>query len=59
LAGVPDVECEAVGDEPLRVRVPVRQTYGIRIEARRSDAAEPAETEVGFSAIYTPPDRRY
>lgn len=58
LAGVPDVECEPVGGEALRVRVPVRQTYGIRIEARRSDASEPLESEVGFSAIYTPPERR-
>lgn len=58
LPGVPDVECEAVGAEALRVKVPVRQTYGIRIDARRSDAAAALETEVGFSAIYTPPDRR-
>jgi len=59
LPGVPDVECEAVGDHPLRVKAPVRQTYGIRIEARRSDAAEQVDTEVGFSAIYTPADRRF
>ncbi|MCP4513361.1 MAG: hypothetical protein GY826_43965, partial [Fuerstiella sp.] len=50
LAGMPDVECECVGDEPLRLKVPVRQSYGIRIEARRSNADEALDTEVGFAA---------
>jgi hypothetical protein len=57
LPGVPDVECEAIGDHVLRVKVPVRQTYGIRIEARRSDTSASLETEVGFSANYSPPNR--
>ena len=51
LTGIPEVECECVGDEPLRLKVPVRQSYGIRIEARRSNADEPMEAEVGFAAI--------
>jgi hypothetical protein len=54
LPGTPDVECEAVGGEALRLKVPVRQSYGIRIEARRSNTDQALQTEVGFSAIYTP-----
>ncbi|MEZ6060106.1 MAG: hypothetical protein R3C19_07080 [Planctomycetaceae bacterium] len=54
LAGTPEVECESVGDLPLRLKVPVRQSYGLRIEARRSNTDEPAETEIGFAAIYSP-----
>lgn len=51
LNGIPEVECEAVDEVPLRLKVPVRQTYGIRIEARRSEADERLETEVGFAAV--------
>ena len=58
LPGIPEVECESVGDEVLRLKVPVRQSYGIRIEARRTDASEPLETEIGFAAVYSPPNRR-
>ena len=54
LVGMPDVECECVGDEPLRLKVPVRQSYGIRIEARRSNADEALDTEVGFAAVCPP-----
>lgn len=54
LVGMPDVECECVGDEPLRLKVPVRQSYGIRIEARRSNADESLDTEVGFAAVCPP-----
>ena len=54
LAGMPDVECECVGDEPLRLKVPVRQAYGIRIEARRANADEALDTEVGFAAVCPP-----
>ena len=54
MSGAPDVECESVGDVPLRLKVPVRQSYGIRIEARRSDTDSNLETEIGFSAIYNP-----
>ena len=58
LPGIPEVECESVGDQILRLKVPVRQSYGIRIEARRSDASDPLETEIGFAAVYSPPNRR-
>ncbi|MEO2019265.1 MAG: hypothetical protein ABGZ53_33440 [Fuerstiella sp.] len=51
LPGMPDVECECIGDEALRLKVPVRQSYGIRIEARRSNADEALDTEVGFAAV--------
>ncbi|GAB5443553.1 MAG: hypothetical protein Fues2KO_39020 [Fuerstiella sp.] len=51
LADTPDVECECVGGDDVRLKVPVRQPYGIRIEARRSHADEPIETEVGFAAV--------
>jgi len=54
LATMPDVECECVGDETLRLKVPVRQSYGIRIEARRSNADESLDTEVGFAAVCPP-----
>ncbi|MCA9049465.1 MAG: hypothetical protein KDA89_12100 [Planctomycetaceae bacterium] len=54
LGGIPEVECECVGDAVLRLKVPVRQSYGVRIEARRTDADEPLETEIGFAAVYTP-----
>lgn len=54
LKGMPDVECECVDDVPVRLKVPVRQSYGIRIEARRSDASEPLEADVGFAAMYSP-----
>lgn len=57
LPGVPEVECESVGDDVLRLKVPVRQTYGIRIEARRSEASQPLQTEIGFAAVYSSPDR--
>lgn len=54
LKGMPEVECECVEDVPVRLKVPVRQSYGIRIEARRSDASEPLEADVGFAAMYSP-----
>lgn len=54
LPGTPEVECEWAGDEPLRLKVPVRQPYGIRIEARRSNADEALETEISFAAACSP-----
>jgi hypothetical protein len=54
LPGVPDAECEPAGHEPLRVRVALRQPYGLRIEVRRSDASRPLEADISFSAVYTP-----
>jgi hypothetical protein len=58
LAGLPEVECEAVRDDSVRCKVAVRQPYGIRIEARRSDASESLHTDIGFAAVYTPAARR-
>jgi hypothetical protein len=58
LAGLPEVECEAVSDDSVRCKVAVRQPYGIRIEARRSDASQELTTEIGFAAVYTPPAKR-
>ena len=54
LPGMPEVECECVGDVALRLKVPVRQSYGIRIEARRTNADEALDADVGFAAVYTP-----
>lgn len=58
LAGLPEVECEAVGEDSVRCKVAVRQPYGIRIEARRSDASHALHTDIGFAAVYTPSARR-
>ncbi len=58
LDGLPEVECEAVSDDSVRCKVAVRQPYGIRIEARRSDASQELTTEIGFAAVYTPPAKR-
>lgn len=52
--GVPEAECEPAGHEPLRARVALRQPYGLRIEVRRSEASEPLEADIAFSAVYTP-----
>ena len=54
LPGLPEVECEPVGEDSIRLKVAVRQPYGIRIEARRSEAAESLKTEISFAAVYTP-----
>jgi hypothetical protein len=58
LEGLPEVECEAINDDSVRCKVAVRQPYGIRIEARRSDASRALNTEIGFAAVYTPSSRR-
>ena len=58
LPGVPEVECEPIGDDSVRLKVGVRQPYGIRIEARRSEAGKALNTEIGFAAVYTSPARR-
>lgn len=54
LPGIPEVECEPVGEEPVRLKVAVRQPYGIRIEVRRTEAADPLTAEISFAAVYTP-----
>jgi hypothetical protein len=58
LPGLPEVECEAVSDDSVRCKVAVRQPYGIRIEARRSEASHALHTDISFAAIYTPSARR-
>lgn len=51
LPTAPEVEAECVGEGDLRLKIPVKQTYGIRIEARRTDDSEPLESEIAFAAI--------
>lgn len=58
LAGLPEVECEPATDDQVRLKVAVRQPYGVRIEARRAEASESLRTEISFAAVYTPPTRR-
>ena len=58
LPGLPEVECEPAGEDSIRVKVAVRQPYGIRIEARRAEASEALKSEVSFAAVYTPSSRR-
>lgn len=53
LGGQPEVECEPAHDDGVRVKVAVRQPYGIRIEARRAEAADALRSEVSFAAVYT------
>lgn len=57
LPGIPEVECEPVGEEPVRMKVAVRQPYGIRIEVRRTEASDPLTAEISFAAVYTPTRR--
>lgn len=58
LAGLPEVECEPAGDDQVRLKVAVRQPYGVRIEARRAEAAHALRTEISFAAVYTPTSPR-
>lgn len=53
LGGQPEVECEPAHDDGVRVKVAVRQPYGIRIEARRTESEEALRSEVSFAAVYT------
>jgi hypothetical protein len=53
LGGQPEVECEPAHDDGVRVKVAVRQPYGIRIEARRTEAEDALRSEVSFAAVYT------
>jgi len=58
LAGLPEVECEPAGDDQVRLKVAVRPPYGVRIEARRAEAAHALRTELSFAAVYTPTSPR-
>jgi len=51
LSDRPRVECQALSDFDGRARIGVAQSYGLRIEARRSEPARDAVcVDVGFSA---------
>lgn len=52
LAGRPEVECNAVDDDSIRVKVPECRAWGLRIEGRRSDVSTTQESEIAFSAVY-------
>lgn len=52
LAGRPEVECHAVDDDSIRVKVPECRAWGLRIEGRRSDVSTTQESEIAFSAVY-------
>ncbi|MFM9961914.1 MAG: hypothetical protein ACKV2Q_11900 [Planctomycetaceae bacterium] len=50
-AAVPQVECEAMGDDPVRWKVSVVYTYGMRVELKRESSGEPGETELSYTAV--------
>ena len=51
----PNVTCEVLGDVAARLRVAAIQTYGARIEVKRSQGVdEPVSFEVGFAAYSVP-----
>ncbi len=54
LESIPEVEAEPVGDDPVRLKVAMRQPYGIRIEVRRAIAVTALRAEIGFSATAVP-----
>lgn len=54
LSGRPVVECETVDDNSIRVKVPERRAWGLRIEGRRTDTGTCQVSEIAFSAVYMP-----
>jgi len=54
LPGIPDVECEPAGGESVRVKVAMRQAYGVRLEVRRAEASQPLQAEISFAAAAAP-----
>jgi hypothetical protein len=54
LSGTPEVECDAIDDESVRVKVPERRAWGLRIEGRRTDTSTIHESYISFSAVYVP-----
>lgn len=54
LPGIPDVECEPTGTDAVRVKVAMRQAYGVRLEVRRAEASQPLQTEISFAAAAAP-----
>lgn len=50
-AAVPQIDCEAIGDDPVRWKVSVVYAYGMRVELKRESSSEPGETELSYTAI--------
>ncbi len=50
-AAVPQVECEATGDDPVRWKVSVVYAYGMRVELKRESNDEPGDIELSYSAV--------
>ena len=50
-AAVPQVECEANGDDPARWKVSVVYAYGMRVELKRESSDDPCEIELSYSAV--------
>ncbi len=53
-ATVPQVECEAIGDDPVRWKVSVVYAYGMRVELKRESNDEPGDIELSYSAVCEP-----
>jgi hypothetical protein len=52
MKGAPEVECTAMNHDSVRIKVPERRTWGIRIEGRRMDTSQVEDVEVAFSAVH-------
>ncbi len=50
-ATVPQVECEAIGDDPVRWKISVVYAYGMRVELKRESNDEPGDIELSYSAV--------
>lgn len=49
LASEPQVSCHLLEDRPVRLRVTTAQSYGVRLEAKRTDAAlDEVDIQVGY-----------
>ena len=51
LSGTPEVECDTVDDDSVRVKVPESRAWGLRIEGRRTDTSTIQESHLSFSAV--------
>lgn len=54
LSGTPEVECDAIDDDSVRVKVPESRAWGLRIEGRRTDTSTIQKSHLSFSAVYVP-----
>lgn len=50
LSAAPEIECESVGDEDVKLKVAVAQPWGVRVEVRRMTADDASTAEIGFHA---------